>query len=61
MMIKGGLIKPDVLTVTGKTIDDNVSGVQVLNKSVIRPLDKPYLNEGRYSYFKGEFSVLKGL
>lgn len=56
MLIKGGLVKPDVLTVTGRTIGENVSGAEVLNESVIRTLDKPYLKEGGIAILRGNLA-----
>jgi len=39
---RGGLIHEDLLTVTGKSIRDNLKGKKIVNPEVIRPLEKPY-------------------
>ena len=45
-LIKGGLIDPSALTVTGKTVGENVSGAYIKNTDNIRPLDNPYSKTG---------------
>ena len=37
-----GLLNENCMTVTGKTIGENIKGVQNKNTEVIRPLDNPY-------------------
>lgn len=62
-LIKGNLIYPDTMTVTGKTLGDNVKNSKVLDTSVIKPLDNPYSKEGGIAVLKGnlasEGSVVK--
>jgi len=41
-----GLINQDCLTVTGKTVGENIAPVSVLDRDVIRPIDTPYHPEG---------------
>lgn len=56
LLIKAGLINPDGITVTGKTLGQNVSGAKVLDPSVIRPLDDPYKAEGGIAILKGNLA-----
>lgn len=62
-LLKADLIYPDTITVTGKTLRDNVKNSNVLDSSVIRPLDNPYSKEGGIAILKGnlasEGSVVK--
>ena len=51
-----GLIKKDVLTVTGKTMGENLTGVTVADPEVIRPLEKPYHKEGGIAILKGNLA-----
>ncbi|MDD5456013.1 MAG: dihydroxy-acid dehydratase [Candidatus Margulisbacteria bacterium] len=41
-LAKGKLVKTDLITVTGKTIQENIKNAQTRNKEVIRPLKNPY-------------------
>lgn len=60
---KGGILHPDRITVTGKTIRENVAGAHTLNPEVIRPIDKAYSTQGGLSVLFGniakEGSVIK--
>jgi dihydroxy-acid dehydratase len=40
------LLHGECLTVNGKTLEENVSGAQCLNRDVIRPLNQPLHSEG---------------
>jgi dihydroxy-acid dehydratase len=40
------MIHKDVMTVTGKTVGENIKGKKRLNSEVIRPLEKPYHTTG---------------
>jgi len=51
-----GLIHPDILTVTGRTLLRNVSRAKVLDAAVIRPLDNPYLPEGGLTILWGNLA-----
>lgn len=42
VLAKGGLIRTDVLTVTGKTVGEILEGAEVKDPEVIRPLEAPY-------------------
>jgi dihydroxy-acid dehydratase len=46
-------IHQDVVTVTGKTLGENVKKAAVLNREVIRSKDKPVHKEGGIAILKG--------
>ena len=60
---KKGLINTDCITVTGKTVGENISGCANLNHSVIRPIENPYSETGGIAVLRGnlapEGSVVK--
>ena len=62
-LTKKGLIHTDCLTVTGKTIGENIQGCVNLDPEVIRPIDNPYSETGGIAVLKGnlapEGSVVK--
>ena len=45
-LAKRGLLDLDCLTVTGKTVAENIQGVQNLNHNAIRPIEDPYSPTG---------------
>ncbi len=45
-LIKGGYIDPSALTVTGKTVGENVKGAYIKDETQIRPLTNPYSPTG---------------
>ena len=51
-----GVIKKDAMTVTGKTVGDNIKGKQVFNEEVIRPLGSPYSKEGGIAILRGNLA-----
>lgn len=51
-----GLIHGDVLTVTGKTVGENLDPIQVLNPEVIRPLSRPYHEQGGIGVLYGNLA-----
>jgi dihydroxy-acid dehydratase len=51
-----GFLHLDALTVTGRSIGENIAGAQVYNDDVIRPLDKPIYAEGALAILKGNLS-----
>ena len=53
---KQRLIHKDALTVTGKTVGDNLSGVSISNPEVIRPLEKAHHKEGGIAILKGNLA-----
>ncbi len=60
---KKGLINTDCITVTGKTVGENIEGCINLNREVIRPIDEPYSETGGIAVLRGnlapEGSVVK--
>jgi dihydroxyacid dehydratase/phosphogluconate dehydratase len=46
----------DCLTVSGKTIGENIESAQVFNDDVIRPLDKPIYEEGSLAVLTGNLA-----
>jgi len=57
------LLHLDVMTVTGRTLKENLKGVKVLDYNIIRPLSRPVRSEGSIAVLKGslapEGAVLK--
>jgi dihydroxy-acid dehydratase len=53
---KKGLIKENSITVTGKTIGENISGVVNLNPAVVRTIDNPYSSTGGIAVLKGNLA-----
>ena len=49
-----GLLNLDCMTVTGKTVGENIKGVENKDPEVIRPLDNPYSKTGGISSLKGK-------
>jgi dihydroxy-acid dehydratase len=45
-LIKKGLLDVDAMTVTGKTVGENVAGAYIKNTASIRPIDEPYSETG---------------
>jgi dihydroxy-acid dehydratase len=55
-LASAGLVDADCLTVTGERVGDNVRGLKVLDGSVIRPVDDPYLAEGGLAVLFGSLA-----
>ncbi len=57
-LLENGLINGDCLTVTGKTIKENLSDVPSLKEGqdIIKPLDKPIKDSGHIRILKGNFA-----
>ncbi len=51
-----GLIKTDCMTVTGKTIGENIANAKNRNPEVIRPVDNPYSKTGGLAVLKGNLA-----
>ena len=62
-LTKKGLLSTDCITVTGKTMGENLDGCVNLNPEVIRPVENPYSETGGIAVLKGnlapEGSVVK--
>ena len=55
-LTKKNLLHLDCLTVTGKTVGENIKGCVNLNPEVIRPLDNPYSPTGGLAALKGNLA-----
>lgn len=53
---EAGLIDGDVMTVTGKTLSENIADAVNLDEEVIRPLDHPYTSTGGLAVLKGNIA-----
>ena len=53
---KRGLIYKDLITVTGKTVGENIEGCVNKNPQVIRPIDHPYSDTGGLAILKGNLA-----
>ena len=53
---RSGLIHTDALTVTGKTVGENLAGKKVRDPEVIRPLSNPYHAEGGLAVLFGNLA-----
>ena len=51
-----GLLNEDCMTVTGKTVGENIKGCVNKNPEVIRPLDNPYSKTGGLAVLKGNLA-----
>ncbi len=56
-----GLLHTDLMTVTGKTIAENLEGVQNLNTEVIRPAENPFTKTGGIAVLKGSLAPETGV
>ena len=60
---KKGLLKTDLMTVTGKTVAENIADAENKDEEIIRPIDKPYSETGGITALFGnlapEGSVVK--
>ena len=53
---KKGLLYTDLMTVTGKTVGENIAGCVNKNPDVIRPIDNPYSPTGGIAVVKGNIA-----
>ena len=58
---KKGLLYEDQITVTGKTVGENIKDVRNLNPEVIRPIDNPYMEQGGIAVLKGNIAPDTGI
>ena len=54
---KKGLLYTDCMTVTGKTIGENIADCVNLNPDVIRPIENPYSETGGIAVLKGNLAL----
>ena len=52
----GGLLHLDAMTVSGRTVGENLEGAEVYQDDVIRPLDKPIYKEGALAVLRGNLA-----
>ena len=53
---KLGLLKTDLITATGKTIAENIKGIENTNTDVIRPVENPYSKTGGIAVLRGNLA-----
>ncbi|MDO4299361.1 MAG: dihydroxy-acid dehydratase, partial [Lachnospiraceae bacterium] len=58
---KKGLLNLDCMTVTGKTVGENIEGCVNRNPEVIRPIDNPYSTTGGLAILKGNLAPDSGV
>ena len=58
---KKDLLNLDLMTVTGKTVGENIAGCEIRDTSVIRPLDNPYSQTGGLAILKGNIAPDSGV
>ena len=56
-LTKKNLLDTSLMTVTVKTIEENLEGVANLNPDIIRPIDNPYSAQGGIAVLKGNLAV----
>jgi len=56
-----GLLHTDCLTVTGKTIGENIADAQIKDPECIRPLDKAYSQKGGLAILRGNLAPKGGV
>jgi dihydroxy-acid dehydratase len=52
----GGLLHLDAMTVTGRTVGENLEGAEVYDADVIRPLSNPIYKEGALAVLRGNLA-----
>ena len=58
---KKGLLYTDLITVTGKTVGENIANCENLNPEIIRPIDHPYSTTGGIAVLKGNLAPDSGV
>ncbi len=56
-LAQAGLINSDIITVTCKTVKENILPAKNLNPDVIRPINNPYSNDGGIAILWGNLAV----
>lgn len=56
-LTKKDLIIKDCMTVTGKTVGENIENTPVLDNMVIKPIDQPYRNRGGLAILRGNLAI----
>lgn len=60
-LTKKNLLNLDCLTVTGKTVGENIAGCENKNHEVIRPVEDPYSETGGLAMLKGNLAPDSGV
>ena len=60
-LAKKNLLNLDCMTVTGKTVGENIKGITNKDPEVIRPIDNPYSQTGGLAVLKGNIAPLGGV
>ncbi len=58
---KKNLLNTDCITVTGKTVGENIANAVNKDPEVIRPIDDPFMNEGGIAVLKGNIAPDTGI
>lgn len=58
---KKNLLHTDLITVTGKTVKENIKNCKNLNPEVIRPIENPYSETGGIAVLKGNLAPDSGV
>ena len=58
---KKGLLHTDLMTVTGKTVGENIKGCMNKDPKVIRPIENPYSQTGGIAVLKGNLAPDSGV
>lgn len=58
---KKNLLHTDLITVTGKTVKENIENCRNLNPEVIRPIENPYSETGGIAVLKGNLAPDSGV
>ncbi len=56
-----GIIHGDCITANARTVSENLSGVQVLDDNIIRPIENPYHEKGGLAFLKGTLAPDGGI
>ena len=56
VLLKNGLLNGSLVTVSGKSVKDNISGANVLNEDIIRPFSNPYSSYGGLAVLWGNIA-----
>ena len=56
-LTKKDLLDTSVMTVTGKTMEENLKNVQNLDENIIRPVENPYSENGGIAVLKGNLAL----
>ena len=55
-LLQAGLLNPDLITATGNTVSENLADAEVLDRNVIRSVDKPYRPRGGLAVLFGNLA-----